>query len=79
MNEALFAYDDKLASSPMNHIQVAITENNKNLTTPEFEEALDDRDNFIAYLLASRATGTSEAEVTHVLGSKGAGTLKILV
>lgn len=79
MNEALFAYDDALTSSPMNHIQVAITEKNKNLTSPEFEEALDDRDNFIAYILASRASGTTEAEVTHVIGAKGLGALKILV
>lgn len=34
MNEALFAYDDALTSSPMNHIQVAITEKNKVLTMP---------------------------------------------
>lgn len=78
MNEALFAYDDALTSSPMNHIQVAITEKNKVLTTPEFEEAIDDRDNFIAYLLASRSTGTTEDEIVHVLGTKGLGSLKTL-
>lgn len=49
------------------------------MTTPEFEDVLDDRDNFIAYLLASRSTGTNEAEVTHVLGAKGLSTLKFLV
>lgn len=79
INQALSAYDDTLMTSTQNHIQVAITEKNKNMTTPEFEDVLDDRDNFIAYLLASRSTGTYEAEVTHVLGAKGLGALKFLV
>ena len=47
INQALSAYDDTLMTSAHNHIQVAITEKNKNMTTPELEEALDDRDNFI--------------------------------
>ena len=79
INQALNAYDEDLMTSTHNHIQVAITEKNKNITTPEFEDVLDDRDNFTAYLLASRSTGTDEVEVTHVLGAKGLGALKFLV
>jgi hypothetical protein len=78
INQALSAYDETLMNSTHNHIQIAITEKNKNMTTPEVEDLLEDRDNFIAYLLASRATGTTEIEVTHVLGAKGIGSLKLM-
>lgn len=78
ISEALSAYDNKLVASSKNHIQVAVTELNKEMATPELEDLLDDRDNFIVYLLASRSSGTTEEEITHVLGFKGTSALKLL-
>ena len=63
----------KYPSLNLSQIAVKINLNRSTLTRVINEGVLDDGDNFIAYLLASRSTGTNEAEFTHVLRAKGLG------
>ncbi|MBT3982269.1 MAG: hypothetical protein HOE90_13005 [Bacteriovoracaceae bacterium] len=76
---ALAYYDKDLGESLEGVLEVSLQEDNKKLTDQEFEDLLESRECFVAYLLADTEQGTDQLEVTSVLGAPGLESMKHLV
>lgn len=79
LSEAVSIVDQDLGTSLQDVLNVALKENNKRIANAELESLLEDRDTFVAYLLADMPNGTSKLQLVEVLGNSGIESMKILV
>ncbi len=77
--DAMKLFDDNLATAIHQTLEVALKEDNKRFVEKQFEALLDDRDVFVAYLLAALDKGTTDQQLTEVLGAKGIEAITTLI
>ena len=75
VQEALDSYD----SSISNVFDVSLSNEKNKIATHEFEELLEDRNVFVAYILSALDKGTDNIQLTNVLGSVGIESISSLV
>lgn len=79
LTNALSIFNDDLAHVLQKTLQVAMKEDNKIFTDKQLEALLDDRDVFVAYLLASMPNGTSSEQLINTLGKDGLEAMTTLI
>ena len=79
LSEAISLLDHGLGKSLEDALSVSLHEKNKILANYELESLLDNRDHFVAYLLASMPNGTDGIQLTEVLGNSGAESINALI
>ena len=78
ISRALETCDDELRTKILSVLSISLKEEDKIMGDKELEEVLNDRDAFIAYLLADLPSGTNEVQLVEVLGNAGLLAIKKL-
>lgn len=79
LSEAVTHLDEELGSSLRDALSVSLREKDQLLPDDEMERLLDDRDIFIAYLLANANSGVTKERLILVLGNPGLDAIDALV
>lgn len=78
LSEAISLLDKGLGEAMKQTLSVTLQEENKILANEELETLLDNRDVFVAYLLADMPNGTDKTQLVEVLGNSGLEAIKTL-
>ena len=79
LGDVVSLFDEHLGNSLKTTLSVALREENKIFTHGELENLLDDRDVFVAYLLASNQGGTDSFQLTEALGNSSKSAINTLL
>ncbi len=79
LSDAIALLDKGLGQKLKGALSVALQEENKILANVELESLLENRDVFVAYLLADMPKGTDKIQLVEVLGNSGLEAIKSLI